>query len=93
MADRICVGRCFSYANYEPLTAQFRVRAYRENAFVASSFAESWEMQTGAYAVQERDLPLYGIDLCAPPSPRICVIPLRAGATLHNTGLLVTPTF
>ena len=26
MIDRACLGRCFSYANYEPSTAQFRIR-------------------------------------------------------------------
>ncbi|HTT64496.1 MAG TPA: hypothetical protein VMG35_21740, partial [Bryobacteraceae bacterium] len=38
LVDRICVGRCFSYANYEPATAQFRVRAERENAFVVPNY-------------------------------------------------------
>jgi len=91
MVDRICVGRCFSYANYEPATAQFRVRAYHENPFVVSDYGDSWDIQTGRYVVKARDLPLYNIDLCAPPSPRICVAPLRAGTTLHNTGLRVAP--
>ena len=27
--DRACIGHCYSYANYEPSTAQFRVRAER----------------------------------------------------------------
>jgi hypothetical protein len=89
--DRICVGRCFSYANYEPATAQFRVRAYRENPFVVSDYGDSRRIQTGGYVVKPRDLPLYNIDLCRPDSPRICVTPLRAGATLHNTGLRVAP--
>ena len=91
LADRICVGRCFSYANYEPSTAQFRVRAYHENSFVVSDYGESWSIQTGGYVVKARDLPLYNIDLCEPGSARICVAPLRAGATLRNTGLRVAP--
>jgi hypothetical protein len=91
VVDRICVGRCFSYANYEPATAQFRVRADHANPFVVSDYGESWEIQTGGYVVKPRDLPMYNIDLCAPPNPRICVAPLRAGTTLHNTGLRVVP--
>jgi hypothetical protein len=91
LVDRICVGRCFSYANYEPATAQFRVRAYHTNQFVVSDYAESWSIQSGGYVVKPRDLPLYNIDLCESGSPRICVAPLRAGATLHNTGLRVAP--
>jgi hypothetical protein len=91
LVDRICVGRCFSYANYEPATAQFRVRADHQNPFVVSDYGDSWNIQTGGYVVKPRDLPLYKIDLCEPGSPRICVAPLRAGVTLHNTGLRVAP--
>jgi hypothetical protein len=91
VVDRICVGRCFSYANYEPATAQFRVRAYHDNPFVVSDYGDSWNMQTGGYVVKARDLPMYHLDLCEPGSPRICVAPLRAGTTLHNTGLRVAP--
>jgi len=91
VVDRICVGRCFSYANYEPATAQFRVRAYRENPFVVSDYGDSWSIQTGQYVVKPRDLPLYNLDLCEPGSPRICIVSSRAGATLRNTGLRVTP--
>ena len=89
--DRICVGRCFSYANYEPSTAQFRVRAYRDNPFVISDYAESWSIQTGGYVVKARDLPLYNIDLCEPGSARMCLAPLRAGATLRNTDVKLAP--
>lgn len=92
LLDRICVGRCYSYANYEPSTAQFRVRAEQENPIVVSKFDESLGIQTGGYVVKPRDLPLYDVNLCQPGSPRICVAPLPAGATLHNTGLRVNPT-
>lgn len=91
LVDRICIGRCFSYANYEPATAQFRVRANHQNPFVVSDYGDSWTIQTGGYVVKPRDLPMYNIDLCAPGSPRICVAPLRAGATLRNSGLRVAP--
>ncbi len=63
MIDRVCVGRCYSYANYEPSTAAFRVRAVAENPVVASTYADSWALQTGTYLVKERDLPLYVVDL------------------------------
>ncbi|HVN02789.1 MAG TPA: hypothetical protein VMT86_00150 [Bryobacteraceae bacterium] len=86
-ADRVCVGRCFSYANYEPSTAAFRVRAYSENPFVVSDYGESWSIQTGGYVVKPRDLPLYNIDLCKSSAQQICIVPLRVGATLHNRGV------
>jgi hypothetical protein len=65
MIDRVCVGRCYSYANYEPSTAAFRVRAVAENPVVVSTYADSWALQTGTYVVKERDLPLYVVDLNA----------------------------
>jgi hypothetical protein len=91
VVDRVCVGHCFSYANYEPTTAQFRVRADRENPFVVSNYKDSWTMQTGGYVVKPKDLPLYTVDLCEPSSPRLCVAPLQAGTMLRNTGLRVAP--
>ena len=65
MIDRICVGRCYSYANYEPSTAQFRVRVSGPNPMVAATYADSLAMQTGKYVVQPRDLPLYIVTLNA----------------------------
>jgi hypothetical protein len=61
MVDRSCIGRCYSYANYEPSTAQFRVRVNGENPFVAATYADSYAMQTGKYVVKQQDLPLYQI--------------------------------
>jgi len=61
MIDRVCVGRCYSYANYEPSTAQFRVRAAAKNPIVAFTYEDSWQMQTGSYVVRAGDLPLYQV--------------------------------
>jgi hypothetical protein len=33
--DRACIGRCISFANYEPATGEFRVRAKPGNSLVA----------------------------------------------------------
>jgi hypothetical protein len=63
MIDRVCVGHCYSYANYEPTTGQFRVRAEAENPYVAHTYAQSWALQVGLYVVRESDLPLYEVDL------------------------------
>lgn len=63
MIDRACVGRCYSYANYEPSTAQFRIRAEKPNPYVAHTYEDSWLMQNGIYVVQPGDLPLYEVDL------------------------------
>jgi hypothetical protein len=63
MIDRVCLGRCYSYANYEPSTAQFRIRAVAGNPIVVSTYGDSWRLQAGNYVVQQRDLPLYQVDL------------------------------
>ena len=52
MIDRVCLGRCFSYANYEPSTAQFRIRTVAENPYVTARYEDSWRMQNGSYVVQ-----------------------------------------
>lgn len=63
MIDRVCLGRCYSYANYEPSTAQFRVRVVAASPIVASTYEDSWALQAGKYVVKERDLPLYEISV------------------------------
>jgi hypothetical protein len=35
LIDRACIGRCFSFANYEAATEQFRVHAIPGNSIVA----------------------------------------------------------
>jgi len=75
--DRACIGHCYSYANYEPSIAQFRIRATAENPYVAYTYEDSWLMHVGAYVVKDRDLPLYQVDLDG--SGRMVVKSLRAG--------------
>lgn len=89
--DRVCLSRCFSYANYEPSVGQFRVRSERENGIVVADFRESWAMQVGGYVVKPRDLPLYRIDLCGKERRDLCAAPVAAGVTLQRTWLHVTP--
>jgi hypothetical protein len=80
MIDRACIGHCFSYANYEPGTAQFRVRALAGNPIVVSTYQDSWDIQTGVYHVKDRDLPLYQIQRCG-ESQSFCVRQLKSGET------------
>jgi hypothetical protein len=63
MIDRVCIGRCYSYANYEPSTAQFRVRALQQNPYVAFNYMDVSLLEAGRYVVREQDLPLYQVDL------------------------------
>ena len=75
MIDRICVGRCYSYANYEPSTDQFRIRATAPNGIVAPLYMESMSMQTGGYVVREGDVPLYQVGLDEAGSLTIRALP------------------
>ena len=79
MVDRACVGHCYSYANYEPSTRQFRVRAKEGNTIVLPKYADIYAVEHTAYAVRSRDLPLYEIYACAPARREVCVRPLSAG--------------
>lgn len=73
IVDRVCVGKCFSYANYEPSTSQFRIRAVGRNAIVVDNYADSFALQHGTYQVKKQDPPLTyifqcGLGLCSRPS-------------------------
>ena len=82
IVDRACLGRCYSYANYEPSTAQFRVRVNGENGIVAATYEDSYAMQRGSYVVKDRDLPLYqllvdgdgNIQMRIPPAGQPCSV-------------------
>ena len=77
--DRACLGHCFSYANYEPSSRQFRIRALPANGIVLDDYRDVDAMQNGVYSVQSRDLPLYVVYLCGPGSSNVCTRQLEAG--------------
>ena len=85
MIDRVCTGRCYSYANYEPSTAQFRVRVKGPNPIVAASYPDSLGMQAGTYVVKPTDLPLYEVDLS--PEGRLAIRSLSAGMKVGSTSI------
>lgn len=61
MIDRACIGHCFSYANYEPATAQFRLRARPDSPTNLASSADLKALQAGGYRIRSRDLPLFAV--------------------------------
>jgi len=89
MIDRVCIGRCYSYANYEPSTWQFRVRAVAPNPYVASSYADSFALQTGQYIVKPKDLPLYEVTL--DDQGNQIIVSLPAGAANQSKFCKVLP--
>jgi hypothetical protein len=88
--DRACIGRCFSFANYEPSTAQFRVRCEPGNTFVASSYADSVALQAGGYVVKAGDPPLY---LLYEDGGRFGARLLRPGEVVKVAAVEIPPSF
>ncbi|MEX2207045.1 MAG: hypothetical protein WEF50_12525 [Myxococcota bacterium] len=89
MIDRACVGRCYSYANYEASTRQFRVRIESPNGIVASTYAESSALQNGGHRVRGFELPLYQIVLA--PHGGLVLESLSAGEPTGMTLVEVLP--
>lgn len=78
--ERACVGKCFSYANYEPSSRQFRVRASPGNFYVTDSVDQADDMASGDYVVSPKDLPLTSLYQCdSDDFTQICAKGLRAG--------------
>ena len=77
--DRACIGHCFSYGNYEPMSRQFRVRAVPGNPFVIADFKDEHAVDIGQYVVQPRDVPVYLIYLCGEMRDHVCSKQLQAG--------------
>jgi hypothetical protein len=80
IVDRACIGKCFAYANYEPASRQFRIRARPGNQLVTASSVDSEAMQHGTYMVRFEDLPLVRIYQCDPRNlSKLCIQDLTAG--------------
>jgi len=89
LIDRACIGRCFSYANYEPSSRQFRIRVKEGSSVVAASNDDSEAMQSGTYVVRKKDLPLVAVFQCDDDDPtKLCLRSLREG---EKTGQAEAP--
>ncbi|MGJ5820763.1 hypothetical protein [Paludibaculum fermentans] len=89
--DRACIGRCYSYQNYEPGSLQFRIRSVRPNGIVMHDPADSKQVDNGAYVVRAADLPLYLLAPC--PEGRLCVRSMAAGERVPSSELMLLPAF
>jgi hypothetical protein len=87
IADRACISHCFSYGNYEPASAQFRVRANPGNLYAMYSFDAAVNMEDGSYEVQPQDLPAYQVYQCSQDGKRLCIRPLAAGEMNDDLGV------
>jgi hypothetical protein len=87
IADRACIGHCFSYGNYEPASAQFRVRATPRNRYAMFSFDSTVNMEDGSYELQPDDLPAYQVYQCSADQKQLCIRPLAAGEMNDDLGI------
>lgn len=82
--ERACIGHCFSYANYEPASREFRVRVQEGSPVVTSSTETAEDMASGEYQMDETDLPLKQIYQCdANDLTKLCIRDLKAGDDLN----------
>ncbi len=87
IVDSACVGRCFSYGNYEPSTGLFRVRALTDNPYVLSDYDLAVDMENGEYTVQPEDLPVYQVYQCSISGTDLCIRSLEAGEDNDRLGV------
>jgi hypothetical protein len=86
--ERACIGHCFSYANYEPASGEFRVRIRENSPVVTSSTDQAEEMASGDYEVDDSDLPLKQIYQCdAKDLTKLCIRDLVAGEMNGRLGV------
>ncbi len=87
MVDRACIGRCFSWGNYEAPSGQFRIRAMPQNQFVMSDIRDASAAEEGTYLVRAQDLPAYQIYQCSQMWMELCLRPLQAGERNDRLGI------
>jgi hypothetical protein len=87
VVDRACIGRCFSYGNYEPSTGLFRVHASPGNPYVLNDYDLAVDMENGEYTVQPEDLPAYQVYQCDLSGTELCIRSLEAGEDNDRLGV------
>jgi hypothetical protein len=92
MVDRACIGKCFTYSNYEPPARQFRIRVNHGSPIGTDSVDDSVKMETGFYVVRAEDLPMNQIYQCDEKDlSKLCMRDLSAGEENGRIGYRPTP--
>ena len=87
MIDQACIGYCFSYGNYEPASAMFRVRALPGNRYSLTDYDSASDMEEGIYEVEAEDLPAYQVYQCSLRGTDLCIRPLEEGELNDRLGI------
>jgi len=91
IADRACIGHCFSYGNYEPGSEVFRVRASAGNRYAMDDYEDAVDMEEGDYVVRPEDLPASQVFQCSTTGTDICIRSLEAGEENNRLGVYQEP--
>jgi hypothetical protein len=91
VVDWACIGRCYDYANYEPGTAQFRIRVLRRNQVVAPTITIAQEIEAGHHIVAPDEAPLYSV--CPGPDSEHRLRLQRMAAGDATCGFTLPTTF
>src|SRR6266403_638818 len=85
--ERACIGHCFSYANYEAASGEFRIRVRKGSPAATSSTDDAEDMASGEYEVGDEDLPMKQIYQCDSGELRqLCISDLESGETNGRLG-------
>ncbi|HKV60823.1 MAG TPA: hypothetical protein VJO16_02850 [Candidatus Acidoferrum sp.] len=80
--ERACIGHCFSYANYEPASGEFRIHVRKGSRVAIASTDLGEDMSSGEYELDDGDLPMKQIYQCdAGDLTKLCIRDLASGET------------
>lgn len=92
MVDRVCIGRCFHFADYEPATTQFRLRAEPANPYVMTDINDVLDLENREYVWRRKDVELYELLPCQ-KSKDICVGLVQPGDRLAKQQIDSVPVW
>jgi hypothetical protein len=92
LVDRVCIRRCFDFADYEPATTQFRLRAAPGNSYVMSDIGDVLALEHSEYVWHRQDIELYRLLPCL-AGKDICVVKAQPGERLVRQQLESVPTW
>jgi len=85
--ERACIGHCFSYANYEAASGEFRIRVRKGSPVATSSTDDAEDMASGEYEVGDEELPMKQIYQCdSGDLTKLCIRDLESGETNGRLG-------
>jgi hypothetical protein len=85
LVARACVGHCFAYGNYEPVSGQFRVRARPGSPITLSTWEDALATESGRYVVRSEDMVIYQVHRCSGQWADVCLRGLAAGEVADHT--------